>query len=247
MSAWLILGAAGGIATAVGRELGSRAHTLILADREEMADRLTRNADDLRARFGISVHTLQFDALDFAGHAALLDKAEQLAGPLDGVLFAVGVMWDQELLQGNASKAKQHHDINYTSATSLLGLVADRFEKRERGQIVAIGSPAGDRGRQSNYLYGADKAALHLFMQGLRQRLARCGVSVLTVKPGPTRTPMTDGMKNLPLPSTPDRVASDIARAIDRRSEVVYTPWFWRYIMIILRHIPERIFKRLSM
>ncbi|MCB2200032.1 SDR family oxidoreductase [bacterium] len=247
MSNWLILGAAGGIASALGRELAARGHALILADQKSMQERLEWNAADLKTRYRATVHTLQFDALDFDKHDELLNKAEELAGPLEGVLLTTGVMWDQEELQNDPDRARLHHDINYTSAMSLLGLVANRFEQRGGGQIVAIGSPAGDRGRQSNYLYGADKAALHVFMQGLRQRLAPAKVNVLTIKPGPTRTPMTEGMEKLPLPSMPERVAADIARAIDKRCDVVYVPWFWQWIMHVIRHIPEVIFKRLKM
>lgn len=247
MSTWLIAGAGGGIATAVGRELAARGHRLVLADRPEMADRVARNADDLQARYGCDTVLVSFDATDHDRRAGFIDEVEEKAGALDGVVWTVGVMWDQEEMQSDGPKARLHHDINYTAAMEVLGTVAEKFEGRKRGQIVAIGSPAGDRGRQSNYLYGADKAALHVFLQGLRQRLAKVGINVITVKPGPTRTPMTDGMDKLPLPSTPERVAADIARAIDKRAEVVYTPWFWRYIMIVIRHIPEMLFKRVKM
>lgn len=247
MSNWLILGAAGGIASAVGRELAARGHQLVLADQASQQERLEWNAADLKTRYGTTVHTLEFDAVGYEKHEALLDKVEELNGPLDGVLLTTGVMWDQEEMQDDPARARLQHDINYTSAMSLLGLVANRFEQRGEGLIVAIGSPAGDRGRQSNYLYGADKAALHVFMQGLRQRLASVKVNVLTIKPGPTHTPMTEGMGKLPLPSMPERVAADIARAIDKRRDTIYTPWFWQVIMHVIRHIPEAIFKRMKM
>jgi len=246
MSRWLIVGAAGGIASATARELASRGHQLVLADVPEQEERLKGDADDLRLRYGITVETELFEALEEKKHTALLDKAEKSA-PLEGVLWAAGVMWPQEELQADPGKAEEHHRINYTSAMRFLSLVADRFEERKSGQIVAIGSPAGDRGRQSNYLYGADKAALHVFMQGLRQRLAKAGVNVLTIKPGPTHTPMTAGMEKLPLPSQPADVAKGIARAIDKRCEVAYVPGIWRLIMITLRHIPEALFKKVKM
>lgn len=247
MSSWLIVGATGGIASATARELARLGHKLYLADRPETKERLASDAEDLRVRYRAEVETFSFEATDFKKHATLLKAVDKAAEGLDGVLWTAGVMWPQEQLQANAEMAAKHHEINYTSMMSFLGLVADLFEERKAGQIVAIGSPAGDRGRQSNYLYGADKAAVHAFMQGLRQRLAKAGVHVMTVKPGPTRTPMTAGMDDLPLPSEPQTIAVGIVRGIIRRSEVVYVPGIWRLIMWAIIHTPEFIFKRLSM
>jgi decaprenylphospho-beta-D-erythro-pentofuranosid-2-ulose 2-reductase len=247
MSTWLIAGAAGGIASATARELGARGHWLVLADRPETEQRLKENAKDLQVRYGIEVTTFLFDATDGNKHQTLLDDIEKKAGALDGVVWTVGVMWPQDELAADSAKAARHHEINYVSAMGFLGLVANRFEQRKSGSIVAISSPAGDRGRASNYLYGADKAALQVFMQGLRQRLAPAGVHVLTIKPGPTRTPMTAGMENLPLPSSPETVAKGLARAIEKKREVAYVPGIWRLIMLVLRHIPEVVFKKLKL
>ncbi|MFH0881576.1 MAG: SDR family NAD(P)-dependent oxidoreductase [bacterium] len=247
MSAWLITGATGGIASAVARELAARGHRLALADLPETQRRLASDAEDLRVRFSVKVDTFLFDAVTRKKHESLLNEIEKQVGDLDGILWTVGVMWPQEELTSDGEKAARHHEVNYVSAMHFLGLVADRFEHRKSGMIVAIGSPAGDRGRASNYLYGADKAALHVFMQGLRQRLAPAGVHVLTIKPGPTRTPMTAGMEKLPLPSTPAVVAKGIVRAIEKKREVAYVPGIWRAIMLVLRHIPEAVFKKMKM
>jgi decaprenylphospho-beta-D-erythro-pentofuranosid-2-ulose 2-reductase len=247
MSTWLIAGATGGIASAVARELGARGHRLVLLDRPETEQRLASDSEDLRVRFSVEVNTFLFNAVDPKKHESLLEEIEKKAGDLDGILWTVGVMWPQEELAADGEKAARHHEINYVSAMQFLGLVADRFERRKSGMIVAIGSPAGDRGRASNYLYGADKAALHVFMQGLRQRLAPAGVHVLTVKPGPTRTPMTAGMEKLPLASTPGVVAKGIVRAIEKKGEVAYVPGIWRFIMLAIRHIPEAVFKKMKM
>jgi decaprenylphospho-beta-D-erythro-pentofuranosid-2-ulose 2-reductase len=247
MSTWLIAGATGGIASATARELAARGYHLVLADRPETEQRLAADAEDLRVRYGATVETVFFDAVEVKKHQSLLENIEKLSGGLDGVLWTVGVMWPQSELAAEGQKAARHHEVNYVSAMQFLGLVADRFEQKKAGMIAAIGSPAGDRGRASNYLYGADKAALHVFMQGLRQRLAPAGVHVLTIKPGPTRTPMTAGMENLPLASTPQVVAKGVAQAIEKRREVAYVPGIWRLIMLVIRHIPEVIFKKMKM
>ena len=247
MSRWLIAGAAGGIASAVARELAVRGHSLILLDKPETEQRLKADAEDLRIRYSAIVQIYLFDALEVKKHQSLIEEIEKVAGEIEGVLWTVGVMWPQDELASDGARAIRHHEINYVSAMSFLGLIADRFEQRKGGTIVAIGSPAGDRGRVSNYLYGADKAALHVLMQGLRQRLAPAGVHVLTVKPGPTRTPMTAGMEKLPLASTPGVVAKGIVRAIEKKREVTYVPGIWRLIMLAIRHIPEAVFKKMKM
>ena len=129
-------------------------------------------------------------------------------------------------------------------AVSILNIVADDFERCGSGVIAGISSVAGDRGRQSNYVYGTAKAAVSTFAQGLRHRLARTGVSVITIKPGLVDTPMTASFKKGALWASPDAVAARIERAIERRDDIVYTPWFWRWIMLIIKALPEPIFKK---
>jgi short-subunit dehydrogenase len=156
-------------------------------------------------------------------------------------------MVDQSVAQTNFAEARRMIDTNYTSAVSILNLVANYFEQRREGFVCALSSVAGDRGRQSNYIYGSTKAALDAYLEGLRVRLAKARVPVLTVKPGFVDTRMTWGLKGMFLVASPKRVAHDVCRAIRKRKNVIYTPWFWGGIMLIIRNIPRFLFKRMKM
>ena len=247
MKNWLILGATSGIAVPLARELASKGNRICLAGRRENSKRLELLAQDLNARFGVEAAVSYFEAVELERLEAFIDEVEETFGRIDGVVYAAGVMEPQLHLQRDFTAARRQHDINYMAAVGLLGHTARKMEARRRGHIVAFGSPAGDRGRRSNYLYGADKAALHLFMEGLRHRLAGKRITVLTVKPGPTDTPMTAGMRKPRFKARPEDVARDIARAIDDKRTVIYTPAKWRYIMCVIRHLPWFIFKRLNL
>lgn len=246
MASWLILGATSGIAKPLVREFADRGYRLFLSAREESSEELNRLAQDIAVRYDVEVQTGIFEALDFSSHGDFFSKVEKEFGTIDGVVWIIGQMLPQEELQYDIKQARQQHDTNYTAAMSILSIISETMEKRRSGHIVAVGSPAGDRGRRSNYFYGADKAALHTFLEGLRHRLSRRGVKVLTVKPGPTRTPLTDGIKNLPFVTEPDLVAKDIILAIEKNKEVIYTPRIWQLIMLIIRHLPGWIFKRVN-
>lgn len=244
----LILGANSGIARALCHRLAARKYRLILAARR--TEELETQAADLRIRHGIEVTCQPFDALDFDGHAAFFERCVQMsAGGLEGVVLAYGSMLPQATTQTDLAAARQVLDANFTSPVALLSLAANHMEPRHRGWIAAISSVAGDRGRQSNYTYGAAKAGFSCWLQGLRNRLFHHGVHVLTIKPGFVDTPMTHGLLNpkSPLVATPDKVARDIDRAIHRRRNILYTPWFWRGILTIIATIPEALFKRLKM
>lgn len=245
---YLILGATSGIARAVCRVLAERGCRLVLAARN--TDELARTAGDLQARLQANVHTMPFDALDFAAHAEFVRQATQaFPGGLDGVVLCYGDLADQAVAQADFDVARRTIDVNFTSAVSVLERLAEYFAQRKSGVIAAISSVAGDRGRQSNYLYGAAKAGLSAYLQGLRNRLFPAGVHVLSIKPGFVATPMSDGRvnPNSPLLATPERVARDIERALRRRRDVLYTPWFWRPIMAVIRALPEPLFKRLKL
>jgi decaprenylphospho-beta-D-erythro-pentofuranosid-2-ulose 2-reductase len=244
----LILGATSGIARALGRVLAERQVELVLAGRR-LSD-LERDAADLGIRGGTRARAIAFEALDFDGHAAFYRRAQDLAGgPFDGVVLAYGYMTDQDVTEKDFAEARRTVDVNFTSALSILNVVANDMEERRSGWIAAISSVAGDRGRQSNYTYGASKAGLSAYLGGLRNRLHASGVHVLEVKPGFVDTPMTQGLldPNSPLVASPETVARAIDRAIRARKNVVYTPWFWRGIMTTIRSIPESIFKRLKL
>src|SRR5262249_2993359 len=149
--------------------------------------------------------------------------------------------------QSDPGLARSIIDINYTSAAILLNLAAEHFEPRGRGFICGVSSVAGDRGRQSNYVYGSAQAALTTLLGGVRDRLARARVPVIPVKPGFVDTAMTWGLPGLFLVASPQKVAADICRAIDRGKATVYTPWFWWGIMTIIKNIPEPIFRRMKL
>ncbi len=245
MQNWLVIGATSGITIPLARELSLRQNRLCLVGRDQ--ERLDRLAEDLRQRSGQDVRVYLLDVLDFEAHKPLLSMIDKEFGLLDGIVWSVGTMRDQFELQEDFESAHKEFNVNFTAALSFLNLVADLFEKRQSGHIVAIGSVAGDRGRKDNYIYGSSKAALHSLLQGLRQRLSSHNVKVLTVKPGPVRTKMTDGLGLQPLIAEPNDVARDIVKAIEKGKDVLYTPWYWRYILMVLRHIPEFIFKKLSL
>ena len=240
---WLIVGACSGIATELCRELARRKARLFLCDIDE--ERLALLASDLRARHKVEVQTARFDVLDFNAHERFVTDVEESLGPLYGVAWVAGIMGDQEAQQSDFTSARKVLDVNYTAALSMLNIIAARMETRGQGHIVGFSSPAGDRGRASNYIYGAAKGALAILLSGLRQRLDRSGVSVLTVKPGFVDTKMTKGM-NLPFAADPKDVARDVANAIDKKRNVVYTPWFWEIIMGGIIHLPEMLFKKLK-
>jgi short-subunit dehydrogenase len=241
----LILGATSAIARATAAAFAARGHALYLAARDQ--DELARIGADLALRYGIDVHHGPFDARATDTHTAFLEHVLDTAGELDGVVLAFGLLGDQQQARSDFTAARAVIDTNFTGAASILTLCADHFEQQATGFIIGISSVAGDRGRQSNYTYGAAKGALSLYLAGLRNRLHAAGVRVVTVKPGFVDTAMTFGLPGMFLVASPDSVGRRIARAAESGTEVVYTPWFWRYIMLIIRLIPERLFKRLQL
>jgi short-subunit dehydrogenase len=244
----LLVGAASGIAKALAHVLAERGCRLILAARN--LEELERISADLKVRHGADVAIERFDALDFDGHEAFVDRAMTHARDrLDGVIVCHGYLPDQKRAEKDFAEARRTIDVNFLSVASVLERFAARFEEQGRGVLAAISSVAGDRGRQSNYLYGASKAGLSVYLQGLRNRLYRRGVHVLTIKPGFVDTPMTHGRidPRSPLVVSPERVAKAIDRALRRRRNEIYAPWFWRVILLVIRQIPESLFKRLKL
>ncbi|HUE13485.1 MAG TPA: SDR family oxidoreductase [Planctomycetaceae bacterium] len=244
----LVLGATSGIAKELCAVLARRECRLVLAARN-LAEAQAMAAD-LEVRYRAKVAVQPFDALDFEGHAATFAQClEHCDGHLDGVILCYGYLPKQDLSQNDFDEARRAIDINFTSAVSILNVAANYFERQRRGYIAAISSVGGDRGRQSNYAYGSAKAGLTAYLQGLRNRLHFAGVHVLTIKPGFVDTPMIQGVirSDSPLVAKPERVARDIDRAIRRRQSVLYTPWFWRPLMAVIRAIPEPLMKRLRL
>jgi len=243
MSFVLVIGAKSDIAKATAREYAKHGYDLCLAARN--AQELEAFANDLTIRTQRSVSTIELDILDYDTHQNFYD---QMGEKPAGVIVAVGYLGDQMRAQSDFQEAKRIIDTNYTGVVSLLNIIADDFERRGNGFIVGISSVAGDRGRKSNYIYGSAKAALSAYLSGLRHRLDAAKVHVMTVKPGFVATKMTEGME-LPskLTAQPEEIAADIYMAQQKRQDVLYTKWMWRYIMLIIRHIPERLFKRTNL
>jgi len=242
MSFVLIIGAKSDIAKATASEYAKHGYDLYLAVRNttELAD----FANDLRIRFNRKVVCIELNILAYDTH----EQAYQALEPKpSGVISAVGYLGNQEQAQTDASEAEHIINTNYTGVVNMLNIIANDFEQRKNGFIVAISSVAGDRGRKSNYMYGSAKAALTAYLSGLRNRLHDAHVSVLTVKPGFVNTQMTEGME-LPekLTAEPEHVAKDIYKAQQKGSNVLYTKWIWRWIMLIIKAIPEWKFKGMS-
>ena len=242
MSYVLIIGAKSDIAQAIAKKYAENGYNLYLAARQ--VNELEIFAKDLAIRSNQTVQCLELDILDTASHP---DFYNDLPEKPEGVITAVGYLGAQELAQSDFNEAQKIIDTNYTGVVSLLNLIANDFEQRQYGFIVGISSVAGDRGRKSNYIYGSAKAALSAYLSGLRNRLYASGVDVLTVKPGFVATKMTAGM-DLPakLTAQPEAVASDIYKAQQKKKNVLYTKWLWKWIMLIIKHIPEGIFKKMS-
>jgi decaprenylphospho-beta-D-erythro-pentofuranosid-2-ulose 2-reductase len=236
----LIVGATSAIAAEVARTFAERGATLVITGRN--AERLAVIGSELRA-LGAQVDAIGLDVVDLAAHAGVVDRAFA-AGNLDVALIAHGVLPDQARCQENVAETVRALEVNFTATVALLTLLANRFEAQRRGTIAVISSVAGDRGRMSNYVYGASKGGLTVFLQGLRNRLAHAGVSVVTLKPGFVDTPMTAAVRKSALFASPERAGRAIHRAIERRRSVAYIPWFWRPIMSVVRGMPEFIFKR---
>jgi short-subunit dehydrogenase len=241
----LVLGARSAIAEAIAQRLAQDGWDLVLAARA--SDSLEPVAADLRLRTDRSIHLLDFDALDMDGHESLAQRVRTEAGEFHLVICVFGHMGDADEERQKTAQMLQTLTTNFTAAAVCLAHIANDFEARGEGGIIGISSVAGDRGRQSNYPYGAAKAGVSVFLQGLRNRLAAKGIHVLTVKPGFVDTPMTQGKEGMFLVASPKRVASDILRAWHKKRDVIYTPWFWRWLLLVIRLVPERIFKRLKL
>jgi short-subunit dehydrogenase len=240
----LILGATSAIARATAAAFAGQSYALYLASRD--GDELRRIAADLRLRYGVEVRHGEFDAEATATHEAFFQSVVAAMPNLRGVVLAFGYLGDP-MAARDFRVGEKVIAANFTGAASILSHCANYFEPLKNGFIIGISSVAGDRGRQSNYVYGAAKGALSLYLQGLRNRLYASGVRVITVKPGFVDTAMTYGLPGLFLVASPQDIGARIVRALDKSADVVYLPWFWRYIMLIIRHIPEPVFKRLKL
>ena len=240
---WIILGATSTIARSFARLASDRGDGVILAGRD-MAD-MRATASDCAARGAPLAEVIAFDARDCASFDAILKRASDIDGTLSVAAF-VGSMPTQDAMDADPSLIAGTVTDNFTGPSIFLTMIAPILEERGNGTIVGVGSVAGDRGRIGNYVYGAAKAGFHTYLSGLRNRMGRKGVHVMTVKPGTVDTAMTWGMEKLPFLAQPQKIAADILRAADRRKDTLYTPLIWWPVMTVIRLIPERIFKKLQ-
>jgi short-subunit dehydrogenase len=225
-------------------EFASHQRDLILAGRD--LEELQFLAADLSLRHNVGARAERVDVLNFDSLKSALAECIAPAGDsLEGVVLCTGYLGDPEAARKDLNEARRILDTNFTGSVLALNVLANYFEQKGKGFICALSSVAGDRGRQSNYLYGAAKGGLTTYLQGLRNRLYDSGVQVITVKPGFVDTRMVFGRVKLPLVASPQAVARDIYHAVKRRKSVVYVPWFWRFVMLIVRSIPEDLFKKL--
>ncbi len=245
MRKMLIIGATSEIAQATAKLFAQQHDALFLVGRN--TEKLEAIAADLKVRGAHQVDYMALDLNEFDQHLSMIEQADKCLEGIDTVLVAHGTLDDQKACEQDYAKTEQALRTNFLSVVSLLTPIANRLEKQHYGCIAVISSVAGDRGRQSNYIYGTAKGALTLFLQGLRNRLHSANVCVLTIKPGFVDTPMTASFKKGALWAKPETIAYGIYRAIKRRKNSVYLPWFWWPIMMIIRLIPEAIFKRMKL
>jgi short-subunit dehydrogenase len=246
MKSVVVLGATSAIALEVQKQLAQRGCELLLVARSR--ERLAELQIDLELRGAPRVLLYAADLSVVSQHAEVLAFVVGSLPDFDTVLLAYGTMHDQTAAATSIALLVEELQVDFVSAAALLTLFAAELERRQCGCMAAITSVAGERGRRSNYVYGSAKGGLALFLQGLRSRLHPAGVRVITIKPGPVRTPMTDHVASAVKLADPRLVASDIVRALAHRSpDIVYTPRIWRLIMTVIRLIPESLFKRLPL
>jgi decaprenylphospho-beta-D-erythro-pentofuranosid-2-ulose 2-reductase len=242
-SSVLIVGGGSDIGRAIAIAYAKARRPLFLTARQ--AERLERDATDLRLRYDAEVTLLGFDLLDTAAHRNLIERLTPLPGT---VICVAGLLGRQEEAAGDPGQAELIMRTNYLAPALFLGEIANRMERRGSGTIIGISSVAGDRGRATNYLYGSAKAGFTAFLSGLRNRLAASGVHVVTIKPGFVNTRMTQGMKLPPLlTAEPDEVGQAVRSADERRRDIVYVRSIWLPLMAIICLLPERLFKRMKL
>ncbi len=233
----MLIGATSSLGVALAHLLARRGDRLLLCARNE--EELQRQTADLVIRYRIEVNTVLCDLT--APPDALAATFSDIGGVNSAYLLA------GDIGGGDApSELAQVAYVNHTAPSIILSTIAQQMAARKSGSIVVVSSVAGDRGRQSNYAYGSAKAGLSAFASGLRNRFASSNVHVMTVKPGFIDTPLTYGMKS-PLIASREAVARAMIKAEEAKRNVIYVPWFWRWIMLIIRHIPEFIFKRMKL
>lgn len=240
----VIVGATSAIARAIARDLARTGGRLALVGRDQ--DECERIASDLRTRYGAHASAVRTD-LEHLDASSLVERcAVALDGAVDALVCCQGFMAEQEEAQANPLLVRRTMAVNLTSVIELCEAFAPRL-RTPGGSICVVSSVAGDRGRPSNHIYGASKAGVNAYLEGLGARLHPAGVRVLTVKPGFTDTAMTWGQDGMFLVASPERVAASVVKAMAKGRSTIYTPFFWRWIMLVIRCIPGPIFRRLGL
>jgi decaprenylphospho-beta-D-erythro-pentofuranosid-2-ulose 2-reductase len=243
MASVLILGAASDMAVAIARKFASDKYDVIVAGRD--LEFLNTLQSDLSIRYNVKSAAIKFDALDYRSHESFY---QNLPFKPDVTICVFGYLGDQEKAMKKWDETSKIIATNYTGAVSVLNIVANDYEEKKKGIIVGISSVAGERGRQSNFIYGSAKAAFTAYLSGLRNSLYKSGVHVVTVLPGFVYTKMT---AELPLPkmltATPEEVANVVKKAVVHKKNRVYVKWFWKWIMLIIKLIPEPVFKKMKL
>lgn len=241
----MVVGATSAIAEAVLKQYAHKepCRFFLVARNEE---KLAAIASNLKTQYQADVEFCAGDFLDVTNQQEILEVAIRKLGEIDIVLLAWGDLGNANQNKNDPKAAEQMLQVNLNSYVSFLTLLQSYFKDKRSGSICVITSVAGDRGRQRNYVYDCTKGCISIYLQGLRQYLYQYGVHVLTIKPGFVSTPMTAHMKQGLLFASSEVVGSDIRSAIDAKKDVLYTPWFWRYIMLVIKLIPETLFKRLK-
>lgn len=239
----LILGGNSDIALGCAHQFAKNSFNIYLASRDMI--NLKKNANDISIRYDVDVIPVYFDSKDFKTHSSFYTSLQK---PISGAIMAFGVMHDQNNSENDIMLAKDTIDTNYLGLVSITEIIANDFKSKKKGFITVITSVAGDRGRMSNYIYGSSKAAISCYLSGLRHKLFKYGINVIDVKPGFVSTKMTKNM-NLPklLTAKPKYVGKKIFDAYKNNKDVVYVKPIWRYIMFIIRIIPNFIFHKTNL
>lgn len=242
----VVLGATSAIAEATARLYAGEGAELLLVGRQR--ERLAAIAADLRLRGAPRVETAECDLAAADSATESITSLAGMLGGVDHVLVAYGTLGDQKESETDLTAAAANLMVNFTSAACWTLAAAEFLARQGHGSLVVLGSVAGDRGRRANFVYGAAKSGLATLVEGIAHRFAASGPRAVAVKPGPVITPMTEGFANRKglLWSTPETVAAIVRRAADRGGPAVYAPWFWRWIMLIIRLLPARVFNRLD-
>ncbi len=245
MQSALVLGGGSEIAAAtVDRLIANRCRTVVLAARRP--DELSELVDRFRGAGAETVDTITFDARDSASHEKVLGDVFDTYGQIDLVLSAFGVLGDQEHFDDHPAEAAEAVAVNFGGQVSALLVVADRMKRQGQGTIAVLSSVAAERVRASNVTYGATKAGLDAFCQGLSDRLVGTGVRVMVIRPGFVTTKMTEGMDKAPFSTTPEAVADDIMAGLTKGSETVWSPAVLRYVFSVMRHLPRPIWRKVA-